>query len=208
MATPTTAAPAATAPDAKAPATAATPNVETARNTGNAGGSAGRMIDSKAAIAILNKRITVTPADAGSSLQLSIQGSGQFLAKGHKYTVAGAERENGFDRTIYNVRASSSLLMTLADNKRLFTDGMKAESTGDAQAAHDLFNAYLNATQLSFSVIMPSSRVYHSGDDIKARITSVVSLAGVTSLQLDDVSYVAPKVKLATKFEVSDLIEA
>lgn len=165
-----------------------------------------RQIDSKAAIAILNKRITVTPADAGSSLQLSIQGSGQFLAKGHKYTVAGAERENGFDRTIYNVRASSSLLMVL--NKPLFTEALKAESTGDAQGAHDLFNAYLNATQLSFSVIMPSSRVFHTGDDIKARITSVVSQAGVTSLQLDDVSYVAPKVKLATKFEISDLIEA
>lgn len=164
----------------------------------------GRLIDSKAAIAIINKRITVTPTDVGSALQFSIQGTGQFLQMGHKYTVAGEARENKFDRTIYNVRASSALLMLA--NKSLFTDAMKAEGEGDSQKAHDLFNEYLNTVQLSFSVIMPSSRSFNSGDDIKARVTSVVSLAGVTSLQLDDVSYIAPKIKAATKFEVSDLI--
>jgi|SRR5882757_242527 len=170
-----------------------------------------RLIDSKAAIAIINKRITVTPSDIGSSLQLSIQGTGQFLQQGHKYTVGGEARENKFDRMIYNVRASSSLLMTMAENKKLFTDAMKAESAGDTQEAHKLFNAFLNATQLSFSVISNGTgteRKFNTGDDIKARVVNVVSQAGNSSLQLEDVSYIAPKVKLATKFEISELIEA
>lgn len=168
-------------------------------------------IDSKRAIAIINKRITVTPSDIGSSLQLSIQGTGQFLPQGHKYTVGGEARENMFDRTIYNVRASSSLLMTSAENKKLFTDAMKAEAIGDTDSAHDLFNAFLNNTQLSFSVITNAAgteRKFNQGDDIKARIVTTVSKAGTTSLQLEDVSYIAPKVKVATKFEISDLIEA
>lgn len=165
-----------------------------------------RQIDSKSAIAIINKRTTVTPADAGSDLKLTVQGSGQFLAKGHKYQVAGEDRENMFDRTIYNLRASSALLM--AFHKPLFTAAMKAEGAGEMDKAHDLFNEYLNAIQLSFSVIEPSSRRFHNGDSVKATVQLVVSLAGNQSVQVDNVSYIAPVVKAATKFDVTDLIEA
>ena len=165
-----------------------------------------RLIDSKSAIAILNRRTTVTPAHVGSSIKLQIQGTGQFLSKGHKYVVGGIESANAFDRTIYNLKASSSLLM--AFNKPLFTQAMKAESAGDTQAAHDLFNEYLNSVQLSFSVIEPSSRKFNSGDDVKAHVQMVVGKSGNQSLQVDNVSYIAPIAIAATKFDVTDLIEA
>lgn len=172
----------------------------------NTGFSNGGLIDSKTAISIINKRITVTRTDVGSSLRLKIQGTGQFLDKGHKYTVGGEARENMFDRTIYNLRASSAMLM--AANKPLFTAAMKAESAGDTQKAHDLFNEFLNAVQLSFSVIEPSNRKFNSGDNVNADIILSVSKANVESLQVDSVSYIAPTVKAATKFEVTDLLEA
>jgi len=173
--------------------------------------ASGLRIDSKTAIAIINKRITVNPTMIGDSIVLTVQGTGQFLPQGHKYTVAGVERTNQFDRTIYNVRASSSLLMTSAEGKKLFKDAMLAESAGDVEKAHELFNSYLNYVQLSFSVInngRGTERSFNSGDDIKARITQVVSQAGTTSLQLEDVSYVAPKVVRRQTFSVTDLIEA
>lgn len=166
----------------------------------------GRLLDSKTTIAILNKRITVTRNHIGSSLRLTIQGTGQFLPQGHKYTVGDEARENKFDRTIYNLRASSADLMK--SNKPLFTEAMKAESAGDVNKSHDLFNAYLNAVQLSFSVIEPSSRTFSNGDDVKARIQLAVSLAGTESLQVEDVSYIAPVAVRATKFDITDLIEA
>lgn len=180
--------------------------VETQPPAQAAAPSNARLIDSRSAIAILNRRTTVTPAHVGSSLRLAIQGTGQFLPKGHKYAVNGQETENQFDRTIYNLKASSSLLM--AFNKPLFTEAMKAESAGDVNKAHDLFNSYLNAVQLSFSVIEPSSRKFSSGDDVKAHVQMATSKAGNQSIQVDSVSYIAPVVVAPSKFDVTDLIEA
>lgn len=165
-----------------------------------------RRLDSAGAINIINKRITVTRAHIGSSLKLQIQGTGQFLDKGHEYTIGTDKRTNMYDRTIYNLRASSAELMKF--HKPLFTEALAAEQAGELDKAHDLFNAYLNAIQLSFSVIEPSNKKFSSGDDVKATVALVVSQAGIESLQVEDVSYIAPTVVKATKFDVTDLINA
>lgn len=175
----------------------------------NAQGVQVQALDAERTIQIINSRITVKPTDVGSTLLFTIQGDPTFLQQGHKYSVAGEERENQFDRYIYNVRASSALAMTSAEGKKLFTDAMKAESDGDVQKAHELFNAYLNFVQLSFSVISNGrTQPMHRGDDVKARVIEAVSKAGNRSIQLEDVFYVAPKTAAKATFSVTDLIEA
>jgi len=192
-------------PDIQAQATALIAKATAQRENGSGNG---RLLDQAGFIAILNKRVTVKPTDVGSSLLLQVQGQGQFLPKGHKYMRAGTETENPFDRVIYNVRASSSLMMSSAIGKEILRQAVAAESAGTVDIAHDGYNAYLNFVQLSFSVIQPSSRSFNAGDDIKAHIVSVTSQSGITSLQLEDVSYVAPKVAAKTTFSVSDLLPA
>jgi len=175
----------------------------------NAQGNQVQAIDQERVMQIINKRVTVKPTDVGSSIILQIQGDPTFIAKGHKYSVAGEERENAFDRHVYNVRASSALAMTSPEGKKLFKEAMMAEAAGDIQLAHDKFNAYLNFIQLSFAVIAnPGARVFQRGDDVKARVIEAVSKTGNKSLQLEDVSYQAPKVLAKTTFAIADLMEA
>lgn len=164
-------------------------------------------IDSKTAIAIINKRSTLKVSDAGSLMQFIIQGTGQFLPKGHKYTANGMDRENGFDRTIYNLRANSAIAMSA--NKGLFTDALKAESAGETQKAHDLFNEYLNTIQVSFSVIengLGTGRRFDNGDVVKALVGTAVNAAGETAIIVDNVSAVAVVAAAKTTFTVDDLM--
>lgn len=165
-----------------------------------------RQIDDKAFINILNSRKTLKISHVGLQVLLAIQGIGQFLAKGHKYTVGGEERTNEFDRTIYNVKANSQLSMMRAENKQLLSDAMKAQAEGRPDDATALFNQYLNAVQVSFSVIEPSSRKFESGDMVTAVVAEVESKAGDKQIAVNDVRYKAPANVEATKFDITALI--
>lgn len=165
-----------------------------------------RKLDSKAFLAILNSRKTIKVSHAGQQVLLSVQGEGQFLPKGHKYSVAGEERENEFDRTIYNLKANSAISMQSAENRELLKKAMQAESAAEVDDADELFNEYLNAIQVSFSVIEPSPRKFASGDQVTAVIAEVETKAGNKQLVVNDVRYKAPTQVEATKFEVSDLM--
>lgn len=165
-----------------------------------------RVIDSKAAIAIINKRSTLKVSDAGQLMQFIVQGNGQFLPKGHKYTANGTDRENQFDRTIYNLRANSAIAM--AANKSLFTDALKAESAAETSKAHDLFNEYLNKIQISFSVIEPSTRKFTNGSVVRAIVETAINAANEQAIVVNDVSEVRATTAAKTTFSVEDLMEA
>lgn len=158
-------------------------------------------------MAILNSRKTLKRDHIGQQVQLAIQGNGTFLPQGHKYTVAGSARVNEFDRTIYNLKANSSLSMQRAENKQLLSEALKAESAGDMEKATELFNDYLNAVQVSFSVIEPSSRRFASGDMVTAIVAEAIGKdSDVPQLVVNDVRYKAPVTVEATKFDITELI--
>lgn len=167
-----------------------------------------RAVDSKLVIAIMSKRALLKLSDAGSLMQFIIQGVPQFLPKGHKYVTNGVARENGFDRTIYNLRASSAIAM--ADNKALFSEALKAEGAGEVEKAHDLFNDYLNATQISFSIIendRGTTRKFQNGDVVKAIVgTAINQTTNATSIIVDNVVAVAAVTAAPVRFSVEDLM--
>lgn len=173
-------------------------------NTATAGTR--RLIDTKGFMAILNKRKTVKLTHVGNQVVLTVQGTGQFLPKGYKYQGPAGATENLFDRTIYNLQANSQLSMLRAENKAILTDAIKAESTGDMESATDLFNDYLNAIQISFSVIEPSNRKFASGDQVTAIVAEATNAAGERQLVVNDVRYKAPVSIEATTFALSDLL--
>lgn len=168
-----------------------------------------RIIDSKAFTNILNKRVLIEPTDVGSQLILTIQGDGQLLAKGFEYTSRAGKTENMFDRRIYNVQASSAISMSRKENRVLLAEALKAESVGNMELATEKYNAYLNAVQLSFSVIINpgvTERKYANGDQIKATIALVATKAFENQLVLENVSLKPAVVKAKTKYAISDLL--
>jgi hypothetical protein len=168
-----------------------------------------RLIDTTGFFAILNKRKTIKADHIGSQIVLAVQGNGQFLAKGFTYDGPKGATENMFDRWIYNLQANSAYSMQRPENKAILVEAMKAEAAGDLEAATDLFNDFLNAIQVSFSVIVnpgSSPRKFESGDQVKATVEEVTNGAGVKQLVVNDVRYKAPVAVEATKFTVEDLL--
>jgi hypothetical protein len=168
---------------------------------------------------ILNKRITIKPSDIGEQVTLLVQGNAQYLHAGYEYDGPAGKTVNQFNRYISNVQANSSLSMARPENAKLLAEALAAEKDGNAELATDRFNAYLNAVQMSFSVIVDPNRatprIFQSGDAVTAFIAEAdvnVVTNGVTTtrkqLVLDNVRYKAPKHIVATKFDVADLLAA
>lgn len=168
-----------------------------------------RAIDNAGFLNILNSRKTLKLAHVGEQKILSVQGTPQFLAKGFAYTGPKGATENQFDRYIVNVAANSAMSMQRAENKQILMEAMKAESAGDMETATDLYNDFLNAIQMSFSVIVNpgrDARKFESGDLVKATIDLVDTASGTKQIVLQSVRYMAPTVVEATKFTVTDLL--
>jgi hypothetical protein len=169
-----------------------------------------RVVDTALFMAILNKRITLKPANAGEQHTLTIQGNPQFLTAGYQYPDPSGTGmlENKFSRTIYNVRANSALKMADKANRALLSEAIKAESAGDMVTATELFNDYLNAVQLSFSVIeRPGALKLSKGNQVIATVDVIDTKAGARAIVLNDVSLKPAIVAAPTKFDLSDLID-
>lgn len=168
-------------------------------------------LDQQTVINILNnKRTTITPKEIGKLIRAYVQGTPQFFAKGSLYTTNGVERENALDRMIYNLTLTDAAKMTKKENRQLFTDAVKAESAGEIEKAHELYNEFLNAVQMTFSVIdNASTRRFTRGEYVQGVVgTAVNGITGDVALILDNVVAVAAEQVAATKFSVSDFLLA
>jgi hypothetical protein len=163
-----------------------------------------RTIDATGYLNIRNKRVTITPSHVGQQVQLQVQGNGTFIPKG----MVLPSGINQFDKTIYNLRASSALKLADATLKGVLLAAMKAEAAGDAPKADELFNQHLNGIQLSFSIIEngTGTRKFQSGDMVKGIVASATNKDGVSNLVINDVSFVAPTIVEAKKFDMDALL--
>jgi hypothetical protein len=153
---------------------------------------------------INKKRKTLKLSHVGEQVTLTISGdrdgnAGTFIA-------ADPAKNQPFDKIVYSVRASSILKMSNPANRELFTKGVQAESAGNLEEAHEYYQQYLNAIQMSFNVIAGRGRQYRKGDAIKAKLILVDTKSGSKALALDEVEYQAPIQVEATEFDVTDLI--
>lgn len=158
------------------------------------------LIDSKRAIEILNRRATLTVAQAGQQVLLSVQGKGTFMP------AADSKVEKQFDEYLYNTRANDSLAISRKENKALFTSAMKAETAGNVEEADKLFNKWLNAVQVTFNQGVERGHRFSDGDAITAVVAEYTSKAGNRSLVLKNVRYKAPVAVEAIKHDLSALM--
>lgn len=174
-----------------------------------------RLLDSRAVQAIMGKRQPVGTAQVDRKVVLTIQGNGNVIPVLDKdgktvfSTIAGSEGVS-LDKKIFNLRAASQLAMSLPINRDLMVAGLAAEKKGDKDAAHENFNAYLNATQVSFGIILPSAIADQLGNgvDIAAKVQLVTTDKG--SLLTIDTSTISIKepdfLPSATVFNIADFV--
>ena len=159
---------------------------------------------------IMNKRTLVPQTSVNKKVVLTIQGDGNVIDVKNK---AGELVESITDpgvvlqKRIFNVQAASGLAMGNARNRQFMIDAIAAEKAGDLEKADQLYREYLNATQLSFSVILPSLMAdkLANGVDIAGKV-ELISTENGSLLTIDPstISVVAPEVLGNTSFSIDD----
>jgi hypothetical protein len=165
-----------------------------------------RILDAKAAQAIINSRLTITSKYVGEQVKLQIQGNGTFQSAKEQEERTPNQKAY-FDKYIHNLKANSAEAMSRKENRELLEAALKAESTGDMATASELYNKYLNAIQLSFNVIAQAGkRKFADGDMVVCKIGTADTLAGHRAFTVSDVRYVAPVEVEQVKFDITALI--
>lgn len=115
-----------------------------------------RLLDAKATTAIIASRAIVKSTQDGDTVRFHIQGNGNLIPvttrEGAQVMAAGTDNIP-LTKTIYGVKANSHVAMLNPNNQKLLREAMQAETDGEVEEAHKLFNQYLNKIQVSFSVI-------------------------------------------------------
>ena len=120
-------------------------------------------LDSRTVRNIIASRsiVKLTQAQLGDTVRFHIQGNGFTLPVTDKTGAQVLDRATNqpLFKTIYGVKANSHVAMMNPLNREILTNAMKAESLGNMNEAHTLFNQYLNKIQVSFSVVLNHNKV-------------------------------------------------
>ena len=120
-------------------------------------------LDSRTVQNIIASRsiVKLQQAQLGDTVRFHIQGNGFTLPVTDKTGAQVLDRQTNqpLFKTIYGVKANSHVAMMNPLNREILTNAMKAESVGNMDEAHTLFNQYLNKIQVSFSVVLNHNKV-------------------------------------------------
>lgn len=156
----------------------------------------------------MNNRQLVNESHVGDVVTLTIQGNGSSAqdvkTKDGKVVQSVVEQGTVAQKIIFNLKANSGLAMKNPINRQLFRDGVAAELAGDTETAHAKFDAYLNATKITFNVFTTDRTLEDLSDRtrIEAEIVKITTENG-SLLTIDPKSIkVAKAVKLGkTEFK-------
>jgi len=164
------------------------------------------VIDATRAVAIINSRLPINRTHINCQVQLQVQGNGTYQSAAEQ-AVRTPGRSQYFDQYIYNLKANSTEAMGRKENKELLKKAMEAEAAGNTDEAGKLFNDYLNAVQVSFSLITrPGVRKLEDGDMVTCVVEEVDTKAGHKALAVNNIRYKAPVAVEKMKFNITDLL--
>jgi len=167
-------------------------------------------LDAKATQKIIAKRRIFRAADAGTIFKFDIQGNGTTIPVLNK-DKAQVNDAAGLPlyKTIYNTNVNSHVAMLNPRNQAILREAMVAETAGNMELAHEKFNEYLNAVQVSFSVILNNGRtnpVFSKGDLVKGKVQLIttdngqlLTVENVTAVRIEEASS-------TMSFNLSDLM--
>ena len=182
-----------------------------------------RSMTSTSVKAIMQKRSTIPTDAVGKRVKFLIQGDGNVIDVKDKEGKLVMSTIPGFEGTvlqkkIFNLRANSLLAMQNERTRSYILDGLKAEKAGGTISlerdgkptdvtASELFNDYLNATQMSFGVLLPSNiaEKLASGVEIAATVVRVDTDNGsLLTIDPSTLSIVEPESYGTTVFNLDD----
>lgn len=139
-----------------------------------------RQINGASVNQIMRKRNSLPVAMVGKKVVFTVQGDGNIidvLDREGKVVLSTIKGQEGIvlQKKIFNLKANSELALRNERTIGYLKDGAIAEKAGDADKAHELFNNFLNATQVSFGIILPSAiaDALGNGVDIAATVIQV-----------------------------------
>lgn len=168
-------------------------------------------LTSKAVQSIMSKRILIPTSKEGAKIRFTVQGEGTWMdvkdGEGN-FVMSASDPGVILRKKIFNLQASSQVAMSNPDNKKMLVDALKAERAGDTERAHELFNNYLNKTQLSFSVLDNQAVLPKivNGVDIAAKVQLITTDNG-TLLTIDPstISVIEPEIIKTATFDLAAL---
>lgn len=178
----------------------------------------------------MNKRILVAIAMIGQRMVLQIQGDGNVLDvldKAGEQVLSKIPGQEGtiLQKRIFNVKGASQIAMASPLAKSLLKNGFAAETakgtvigllTNDPKevaaphTADEYFTAYLNYTQVSFGVLLPSAIADRlaNGVEVAARVEKVTTENGsLLTVDASSISVLEPKHGTAVAFDISDYLK-
>jgi hypothetical protein len=162
---------------------------------------------------IMNKRTLIPQEAVGKRVKLAIQGNGNTIDvkdKEGKMVASIVDPSLVLQKTIFNTKANSGLAVSNERNRQILKDAVAAEKAKDFEKAHDLYNQYLNATQLSFGILLPSSIIAKlaSGVEIAATVEQVTTDNGsLLTIDPSTISIVEPEVYGKTTFDMEAFMD-
>lgn len=176
--------------------------------------------------AIMTKRSLVATASVGKSIFLTIQGNGNVIdviGKDGQPVMSSIKGQEGIvlQKHIFNCKAASQLAMADPFVQGLFKSGLAAEKAGgsfigkltrdpnEVAAAHtadEYFSEYLNRTQVSFGVLLPSTKVDNLSDgvEIAAKVQEITTDNGkLLTIDASSIRVVEPDVAPTVSFDMS-----
>lgn len=185
-----------------------------------------RSMTSTSVKAIMQKRSTIPATAEGQRVKFLVQGNGNVIDVKDKEGKLVLSSIPGYEGTvlqkkIFNLRANSAIAMQNERTRGYILNALKAEKAGgkitldvDGKpvefTASDLFNDYLNSTQMSFGILLPSTIAdkLASGVEIAATVVKVDTDNGsLLTIDPSTISIVEPEVYGATAFNLADFME-
>lgn len=147
---------------------------------------------------VLNSRKRITEQMVGTHVVMSIRGNGNVIdVKNKQGELVPAADGSGavLQKKIFNLVTNSDIAIKNERNKQILRDGYKAEQAGDSAKAAELYNDYLNKTQVSISVLSTSANFNKiaNGDQVKGKVQKITTDNGsILTLDPSSLSVVAP----------------
>jgi len=162
---------------------------------------------------IMKKRIAIPTDAVGHKVKFTIDGNGNVQDVKNKAgelvisTIAGYEG-TVLQKKIFNLKAYWTSALTNERNRQFLKDAILAEKAGDTQKASELYRQFLNATQMSFGILLPSSVADRlaKGVEISATVEKVTTENGsLLTIDASTISIIEPKVYGTTSFDSDDI---
>lgn len=175
-----------------------------------------RRMTSTSVKSIMQKRQTIPAEAVGKRVKFLIQGDGNVidvLDKEGNVVQSVVEPGTVLQKKIFNLRANSALAMQNERTRAHILEAIKLEKAGgeeNLEKAGEKFNDYLNSTQMSFGVLLPSPLIakLHAGVEIAATVEKVTTENGsLLTIDPSTISVVEPESFGTVEFNLEDFTD-